>query len=148
MEVARARGSSMEELLKYDITPTSSLFDKEGLMRKAVKSSLVQELEQSLAVHQASATKDDFHTTYLVDMMANVRKLRTKDLNTFGEFCGAALNYVQKSANDANRTDLIFDSYTGKSIKDSERRRRQITRPIELSTINTGTPRLVKPELA
>ena len=44
MEVPRAWGSSMEELLKYDITPTSSLFDKAGLMRKAVKSSLVQEL--------------------------------------------------------------------------------------------------------
>ena len=91
-------------------------------------------------MHQTSATKDDFHTTYLVDMMANVHKLRTKDLNTFGEFCGAALNYVQKSANDATRIDLIFDSYTGKSMKDSERKQRQTTRPIELSTINTGTP--------
>lgn len=143
VEVARARGSTMEDLLKYDVTLTSSLFDDEGMMKKAVKSSLVQALEQRIPQQQQqqmpSAT-ENFHTTYIVDMMANVRKLKTKSCSTFGDFSDTVLDYVWKSASAANRLDIIFDSYNDRSVKDSERKRRQVTLPIELTAINRETP--------
>ena len=45
----------MEELLQYDLSPASYLFDKDGLMNKPLKSALVHELESKL-------TKDDTRT--------------------------------------------------------------------------------------
>ena len=58
----------------------SYLFDEDGLMKKPVKSALRNEMEKCL-------TSDDMvppsgwksiRTTYLVDVMTNVRKIRIK----------------------------------------------------------------------
>ena len=35
LEVAIARGTSMEELLRYDVSSSSLLFDEDGFMTKA-----------------------------------------------------------------------------------------------------------------
>ncbi len=48
IEVARARGRTMEELVQYDVSSTSYLFDQEGLMTKPQKSAPVQDLETEL----------------------------------------------------------------------------------------------------
>ena len=142
VEVARARGSSMEGLLQYSVTPSSYLFNPEGMMKKAVKSALVQELEKSLGKHNQKepSTADNVHTTFIADMMANVRKMNAKEANTFGELCVNTLNYIHNAAKGANRIDLMFDSYMEMSIKDSERKRRQTIAPIELNMINLETP--------
>ena len=111
-------------------------------MKKAVKSALVQELEKSLGKHNQKepSTADNVHTTFIADMMANVRKMNAKEANTFGESCVNTLNYIHNAAKDANRIDLVFDSYVEMSIKDSERKRRQTIAPIELNMINLETP--------
>jgi hypothetical protein len=44
MDLARVREYDMEELLKYDLIPSSYLFEEEGLMTKPVKSELMQQL--------------------------------------------------------------------------------------------------------
>ncbi|KAG1696934.1 Alpha-N-acetylgalactosaminidase [Nymphon striatum] len=149
IEIARARGKSMEDLLQYDVRTSSYLFDSEGMMKKAVKSSLVQELEKTLTKEDTGQTPsltDNVQTAYIVDMMANVRKMRTKGMGTFGAFCEATFIYIQNAAKRANRIDLIFDSYIDKSIKDSERGRRQTVAPIELNMINQETPLPVEME--
>ena len=61
------------------------------------------------------------HTTYIVDMMANIRKLKTATLSDFGGFCNAAINFTQNSARHADRMDFVFDEYKEESTKDSER---------------------------
>lgn len=111
IEVARDRGIPIEELLQYDLTTSSYLFYCMGMMKKSAKSSLVSEIKEKFPEKniQTPQTNDCSHTTYIVDMMASVRKMKTKHLRTFGDFCDAALNYVKMSANYANRIDLIFD---------------------------------------
>ena len=63
------------------------------------------------------------------------------ELASFGALCDGFLQYTHTSAKGAERIDLVFDSYTERSIKNSERQRRETTQPIdELHTINRETP--------
>ena len=48
LEIAQARGYSTKELFRYDLIPTSYLFDEDGLMKKLVKSALCHEMEKCL----------------------------------------------------------------------------------------------------
>ena len=48
---------------------------------------------------------------YIVDVMANVRKITAKDFTNFDEFSGGIVDYIQRSANGADRIYYIFDSY-------------------------------------
>ena len=96
IEVARARGRNMEELLQYDVSPTSYLFDQEGLMTKLQKSTLIQDLEANLTSDDERVpTKDsDLQTAFIADVMENIRKVKTNDIQTFGEFCEQFLDYI------------------------------------------------------
>lgn len=128
----------MEELLQYDVSSTSYLFDQEGLMTKSQKSALVQDLETKLINDDERVpTKDsELQTACIADVMANIRKLKTKDIKTFGEFCEQFLDYISAVGRRPDRLDLVFDSYVEGSIKDSERNRRQDKAPIEMSYIH------------
>ena len=72
--------------------------------------------------------------------MASTRKIKSKELKSFGEFTRTILEFIFNSAKDSQRIDLIFDSYTEKSPKDSERKRRSTVSPIELNILNKNTP--------
>ena len=48
IDVARSRGISMNDILRYDHTMTSPLFDEDGLTSKPNKYALVKELEKNL----------------------------------------------------------------------------------------------------
>ena len=86
----------MEELLQYDVSPTSYLFDQEGLMTKLQKSTLIQDLEANLTSDDERVpTKDsDLQTAFIADVMENIRKVKTNDIQTFGEFCEQFLDYI------------------------------------------------------
>ena len=142
IEVARARVRNMEELLQYDVSPTSYLFDQEGLMTKPQKSTLIQDLEANLTSDDERVpTKDsDLQTAFIADVMANIRKIKTNDIQTFGEFCEQFLDYISVVGRGQDRLDLVFDSYVEGSIKDSERNRRQDKAPIETNIIHYDTP--------
>ena len=58
--------------------------------------------------------------------MANVHKIKQKASSHFGEFCDSFLRFIQSSAKGASWIDFVFDSYMDKSIKDSERQRREV----------------------
>ncbi len=87
MELARARGHTMDQLLKYDIVPTCHFFNHDGLMTTSVKSSLIHELETSLQARDyvIPDSWEELHTTCVADIMANIRKVRLKGLKSFGD---------------------------------------------------------------
>ena len=118
-DIAKERGRSMDELLQYDVCSTSPLFDEEGLMTKATKSQIVQELEKHLDEDcpKTPTTSDSAKTGYIVDVMANVRKIKQKDSSNFGEFCDSFLRFIQSSAKGTSRIDFVFDSYMDRSIR-------------------------------
>ena len=81
------------------------LFDEDGLMKKSVKSALYHEMEKCL-------TSDDMvppsgwksiSTTYLVDVMTNVRKTKVKGWLTFADFCSTFLNMLLASMQERNK---------------------------------------------
>ena len=61
----------------------------------------------------------DVRTGYIVDFMANVRKLKTSSMSTFGELCHQFLSMIFGVCKNASRIDFIFDSYIEGSVKDS-----------------------------
>lgn len=144
VDIARARGTAIEQLLQFDVTPMPSLFTEDGMVRTSTKSALLRELEKStvdsVLNHIPMLKEMPMHTTYIVDMMANIRKLKTATLSDFGAFCNAAINFIQNSARHADRIDFVFDEYREESIKDSERARRRGSSSIDLSMINGNTP--------
>ena len=148
LDIAKERGHGMQELLKYDISCTSYLFDDEGMMKSATKSDLTKELEKHLLTESKKKLFDTMNTVYLVDVMANIRKIRAnaKETKTFGEFVHNFLTYVQNVAKRASRIDFVFDSYIDKTIKDSERQKRAKSSAVELSKINRETPLPVQME--
>ena len=110
-------------------------------MKKPVKSALCHEMEKCLNsddIVPPSGWKK-IRTTHLVDVMANVRKIRTKGLRTFADFC-STLNMLLAICKKATRIDLVFDFYKEGSVKDTERRRRSTMKPIEISMIAEDTP--------
>ena len=59
-------------------------------------------------------SKDISQIGYIADVMASTHKIRSKDFKSFCDFTRTILNFIFKSAKDAQRIDLIFDSYTEK----------------------------------
>ena len=103
-------------------------------MKKPLKSALCHEMEKCL-------TSDDMvppsgwksiRTTYLVDAMANVRKIRIKGLRTFADFCSTFLIMFLAIYKNETKIELVFDSYEEGSFKDTERSRRSTMKPIEI----------------
>lgn len=68
--------------MKYDVTPSPLLFNDDGLMTKPAKSQLLQELE----THLKPEDYDYGHqrnSLFVIDIMANVRKVCFTGLSTF-----------------------------------------------------------------
>ena len=137
IEIARARGWSMRELLEYDLSTSSNLFDKQGLMSKSTKSGLMNEMEKNhLKGNEVLENCCDMQVAYIADVMASARKIKTKEFTTFDDFSRAIVEYIHCSAKNASRIDFVFDSYLDMSIKDSERKTRETTSPIELNVVS------------
>ena len=141
-EIARARGRTMEELFQNAVSSTSYLFVEDLTMTKPQKSALVQDLEIILTNddERAPAMDSELQTACIADVMANIRKIKTKDIKTFGNFCEQFLDYISAICRGPDRLDLVFDSFVEGSIKDSERIRCQDKAPIEMNSIHYDTP--------
>ena len=102
LDIARVRNCDMKEIFAYDLQPSSSLLDEEGLMTKPQKSLLCHELEKSISPedYKPPSQWERCETTYLIGVMAYIRRTKTKDLRTFGDLCEAmftmVLNICQK----------------------------------------------------
>ena len=65
-------------------------------MPKPQKSALVQDLETKITYDGEGAPAKDnkLQTACIADMMANIRNIKTKDIQTFGHFCEQFLDYI------------------------------------------------------
>ena len=143
VDLARVRGYDMKHLFQYDLVESSPLFDDNGFMTDPRKSTLCNELEKNLK-------KEDYihpsvwpacHTTYLIDVMACMRRVRVKSLKSFGDFISKGFfDIIQNICRRASRIDFVFDTYLDGSIKDSERKRRSSNKPIEINSVTEETP--------
>ena len=119
------------------------LFDEDGMMTKPDKSTLVKEFEKQLDEEDYSYDASSNSTTqyaYVTDVMANIRKVHTKDLGSFGALCSAFIQMISRMSRMSGRNDYVMDSYHEGSLKDSERQCRTKVRPIELASIQYSTP--------
>ena len=113
---------AMEELFQYDVSSTSYLFVEDLMMTKPQKSVLVQDLETTLTNHErAPQWIANLQTACIADVMPNIRKIKTNDIQTFGNFCEQFLEYISAIGQGPDRLDVVFDSYVEGSIKDSEK---------------------------
>ena len=141
LDIARVRGYDPHDVFSYDLVKDCFLFDSCGLMKKPSKHELVKELEKNLEqgdyIPQAKWT--DMPTGYIVDVMANVRKLPTSSISTFGQLCQKFSEMMTAMCKNAERIDFVFDCYVEGSVKDNERQRRMSKTPIVLSDITNDT---------
>ena len=147
-QTAKERGCRTNMLLKFDIVPSNYLFDDEGLIKKADKSELRNDLENNLSIVSDRKTKpwsgNKMKTVYLIDVMAQCRRftkgfLEQKGVTTFQQFFEQFCTCVNSMCPEADRIDFLFDSYLEGSVKDSERTRREKSKPIELHEITMET---------
>jgi hypothetical protein len=90
------------------------------MMTKPQKSELIKEIEMKLINDdERFPSRDrDLQTPCIADVMNNIRKIKTKDIQTFGTFCEQFLDYVSGVVRGPEMLDLVFDSYIQSSIKD------------------------------
>ena len=139
IEIARDRGPGTDDLLKYDVVPSSMLFDGDMLMSKPEKSQLIRNLEDKLEPDQYSYHHQP-ESAFLVDVMAAVRRVPLSGLTDFSDLISkfASMTHVYHSY---GRCDYIFDIYNDNpSVKDSERLRRCSASPVHMSTVAETTP--------
>ena len=74
-------------------------------------------------------------TGYVVDVMANIQKVPTTSINTFGPLCQKFTEMVSAQCKTAKCIDFVFDCYIAGSVKNNERKRRKSQIPIVLSDI-------------
>ena len=68
-------------------------------------------------------------------MLSYLRRVRTEQLKTFGEFCESFLAMILNICKNACGIDLIFDTDMEGSVKDTERLRHSKSKAIEFSKI-------------
>ena len=107
----------MDTILSHPLGPLPwALSTPDGLLRKTDKafpSSLLQknvQFSEGVPVNSAE----------VIDGMSLVQRLKGDEL-TFGDFAMTVLSMAMKEGMWCNRIDVVFDTYKGLSIKNSER---------------------------
>ena len=138
LDIARERGLTNDDLLNYDITPSTHIIDADGLLTKPNKCQLVTVLEK-LLTKEEKEYKHESGSGFVLDIMNIVRKIPTKKISNFADF----LDEIDKTTDiykSFGRCDLVFDKYSDEpSVKDIEAQRRSKTKPITLSDIKKST---------
>lgn len=108
-----------------------SLAHPDGTLRKATKSVLLAELEQTVnAEPRLPKTNNAPSTAHIIDGMAQVQMLKSGSGLTFGDLADKHYDMVTAHYRQpgCNRVDLVFDRYDRvQSIKYGERDRRSLS---------------------
>jgi hypothetical protein len=126
IEYGRHRGFPAEELLVHEITRSAFfLVDKDGYVKKSVKSQLATEL---LKLCPKGPTTPPPTKPYTIDFMAMFRKIPLKKLEppvkTFNDFAAALTKIIVNAGGNSDEIHVVFDTYKEDSIKNVERQRR------------------------
>lgn len=143
--VARNRKYDVKHLFQYDLVQSCDLFDELGLMTKPIKSDLCSGSEKNPPADDyiLPANWNSASTTYLVDVMAFLRRKQFTSLRTSNDLCSSFVNLVKRLCPNANRIDFVFDTYVDGSGKDNERIRITNT-AIEVNNLKDDTPLTVE----
>ena len=139
IDVARARGFTMKEILSFDHLISNILFD-EDLTTKPNKSELVKQLEKKLSSVETTVSSDDkLRKALVVDFMSLIRRHPVSKLKTFQDLFTFA-TYSILSSPFTEEIDIVYDSYVEDSIKECERIRRSIDiEPLEFVNLRSTT---------
>ena len=119
IDIVRERGLTNNELLEYDV-PSSLLFYDDGMMIKQNKNLLLKGLESYPSPDDYSYSHCS-NSSFIVDVMANIRKVNLTNLSNFG---GMMDNFTCFTCtfHQFGRYDYVFDMYSEEpSVKDSKR---------------------------
>ena len=143
IDIARSRGYSTREILQYDYVEYPC-FD-EGNLTKQKKHELLVPLEQLLDTPEYQFDKTvTAGISVIVDSMSLIRKIGfEKYLKVRDAFDGAW--GIILAASNADRIEIVYDSYLEGSIKESTRIGRAKEEPIEIINLNLDSP--VSPEI-
>ena len=124
------RGFTVEELLQHEITNSAFfLIDKDGYLRKSVKSQLGTELLKLCPLIDKKGAKTSPQThAIVINFMALLRKVPLKKLDppvkTFLDFAIALTSMITKAGHNRDEIHIVFDTYREDSIKHGEKDRR------------------------
>ena len=145
IDVARSRGVPMKDILSYDHSKGTALFDKYGLTTKPDKSELVRELEKNLESSSYEFTKESsYQTAAIMDFMSQVRKIPDAklklNLKVISDLFESAFTTISTTC-EMQQLHIVYDSYLEDSIKECERiRRRSDCDPLEFTKLEKDTP--------
>ena len=105
------------------------LVDKDGYLRKSVKSQLgIKLLKLCPQIDKKGPETTPKAHAIIIDFMAFVRKIPIKKLHppikTFHDFAIALTSMVTKAGHNCDEIHIVFDSYREDSIKNGKRERR------------------------
>ena len=134
IDIARSRGYSTREILQYDYVEYPC-FD-EGNLTKQKKHELLVPLEQLLDTPEYQFDKTvTAGISVIVDSMSLIRKIGfEKYLKVRDAFDGAW--GIILAASNADRIEIVYDSYVEGSIKESTRTGRAKEESIEIINLN------------
>ena len=115
----------MTKVLSYELSAVPlSLFHLNGDMRKTNKSVLLHELEIDKSITTVTTGRKQ-NTGFIIDLMAFVQSMTTKDVVTFDDFSNSLCSVIKQSFNLADFVAVVPDRYDFPySIKSFERSRR------------------------
>ena len=118
MDIACLRGHAIREILQYDLIEDCPLFDEVGLARHK-KHEILKPIENHLLENDYKfERKSDLKTAVMVDFMSLVRKVPFKIYKNIKEALEATWSMIMSSSN-ADRVDIVYNSYIQNSIKES-----------------------------
>ena len=143
IDIARSRGYSTREILQYDHAEYPC-FD-EGNLTKHKEHELLVPLEQLLDTPEYQFDKTvTAGISVIVDFISLIRKIEFEKYPKVRDAFDGAWGVILATSN-ADRIEIVYDSYLEVSIIESTRIRRKKEEPIEIINLNLNSP--VPPEI-
>ena len=137
MDTAKSRGIQLKEILKYDLTTESYLFDGDYTTKSKQKHVLVHELVNHNVpqFHKYSSEP----TALLVDFMSVIRRVPLKNVSKIIDAFDLSWNTINNVCSH-NTLNIIYDSYIESSLKACGRDRRSEKYLLEIRNIKLQSP--------
>ena len=138
IDIARSRGYSTREILQYD--HVEYLCFDEGNLTKHKKHELLVPLEQLFDTLEYQFDKNVTAGIFvIVDFMCLIRKIGFEKYLKVRDAFDVAWGIILAASN-ADRIEIVYDSYLEGSVKESTRTGRAKEKPIEIINLNLDSP--------
>ena len=88
----------MDDILQYDLSLNSPLFNSKGEIISANKSELIRQLERNIERFDQNPFNENKRPTCIVDVMNTVHKLPLNEVSNFGDFCCLLKTFIENSS--------------------------------------------------